>query len=100
MTRDAPPDVALTLTAEQRIAISRALADPKRFAMLQQIAAEPVLPCAGLSMHGSIRPATVSHHLKELQGAGLIAVEREGRGLRLTLRRDIWQAYLRELGSL
>jgi ArsR family transcriptional regulator len=95
-----PQTDGIQLTPEQVIAISRALADPRRFAMLQQIAAEPVLPCSGLAMHRCIRPATVSHHLKELQTAGLITVEREGRGLRMALRREVWRAYLRELGSL
>ena len=87
------------LSTEQLTAISRVLGDPRRFAMLQQIAAEPVLPCSGLSVHDCIRPATISHHLKELQTAGLITVEREGRGVRLALRRDVWAAYVRELGS-
>ena len=88
------------LSAGQMAAISRVLAEPRRFAMLQQIAAEPVLPCSGLKMHNCIRPATISHHLKELQTAGLITVEREGRELRLALRREVWEAYLRVLASL
>ena len=99
MTKDSPQDAGPHLTPEQMVAISRALADPRRFAMLQQIAGGPVLPCSGLKMHSCIRPATISHHLKELQTAGLITVERDGRGVRLALRRDIWGAYLQELGS-
>ena len=38
--------------------------------------------------------------MKELQDAGLITSEREGRGVKLSLRRDMWEAYLRELSSL
>lgn len=56
--------------------------------------------CSGLDVHECLSPATVSHHLKELQMAGLVAVEREGRGMRLILRRDVWNAYLQQLGSL
>ncbi len=88
------------LTGKQVEAISRAIADPRRYAMLQQIASAPSLACRGLSVAECLSPATVSHHLKELQLAGLVAVEREGRSVRLTLRREIWNAYLATLASL
>lgn len=88
------------LTPEEFAAISRAVADPKRFAMLQQIAAEGSLACACLQMKESLSPATISHHLKELQQARLITIEREGRGVRLALQRETWRAYLRELAML
>ena len=100
VTAAAAPHLETPLTAEQITAISRALADPRRFAILQQIAAGGELPCSALDVHACISPATISHHLKELQNAGLITAEREGRNMRLTLRREIWGAYLRELGSL
>ena len=95
------PDAGLEtrLTADQVEAISRAIGDPRRFAMLRQIAAQPVLSCGGLHLRECLSAATISHHLKELQGAGLIDVAREGRALRLTLRRAVWEAYLRELAS-
>ena len=48
----------------------------------------------------AISPATISHHMKELQEAGLIEIEREGRTAKLSLRRDIWGAYLDQLGQL
>ncbi len=94
------PEISVKLTADQVEAISRVIADPRRFAMLQQIALQPALACTGLNIKECLSPATISHHLKELQGAGLIHSEREGRGLRLSLRREIWNAYLRHLGSL
>lgn len=81
-------------------AISRALADPRRFAILRQVAEQPFLPCSGLSVQECISPATISHHIKELQLAGLLEVEREGRGMKLMLRREVWEAYLQALGSL
>ncbi len=59
-----------------------------------------MLPCAGLHAHECISPATISHHLKELQGAGLISVERAGRGVKLALDREVWAAYLRELSGM
>jgi len=43
--------------------IGRAISDPRRFAILQQIAASDTLPCSALQQHEVISPATVSHHL-------------------------------------
>lgn len=90
----------LKLNPEQITAISRALADPRRFAMLQQIAAAASLTCQSLKEHGEISPATISHHLKELQEAGLLEMEREGRCAHLALRRDTWNAYLQHLSQI
>jgi ArsR family transcriptional regulator, arsenate/arsenite/antimonite-responsive transcriptional repressor len=90
------------LTPEQFHAISRALADPRRFAILQQIASCPHndLACSAVTECQPISPATISHHMKELQEAGLIDIEREGRTAKLSLRRDTWAAYLDQLGQL
>ncbi len=90
-----------TLDDERFRAISRALADPRRFAILQQVAALPDgLGCGALQEHAEISLATISHHLKELTEAGLLAVEREGRCANLTLRRPVWKAYLKRLSHL
>jgi ArsR family transcriptional regulator len=81
--------------------ITKALADPKRFEMLQQIAASKDAPtCSCLRDAVALSPATISHHLKELEAAGLIHVEREGKFARLTLRRDVWNAYVKRLADL
>lgn len=89
-----------SMSGTQRAAISRALADPRRFAILQQIASQQAMPCGHLQEHCDLSPATISHHLKELQQAGLIVAHREGRGMRLELCRDVWTAYLQALSSL
>lgn len=88
------------LSTEQFQAIARALAEPRRFAMLRHIALEPALNCTALQQQEQVSPATISHHIKELQEAGLIGVEREGRCANLTLRRDVWEAYLRQLSEI
>ena len=88
------------LTQAEFDAIARAVADPRRFAILQQVASCPGRTCSSLDEHECISPATISHHLKELTEAGLIDLVREGRTAQLTLRRDIWQAYLDRLASL
>jgi ArsR family transcriptional regulator, arsenate/arsenite/antimonite-responsive transcriptional repressor len=93
---------AVELSDEQFLAISRAIADPRRFAILQQVAAVQTGPlaCSSLQEHSVISPATISHHIKELTEAGLIHVEREGRGGNLILQRSVWNAYLKRLSSL
>jgi ArsR family transcriptional regulator len=89
------------LPEKQLYAISRALADPRRFAIFQQIAAAgDAVACCHLQEHEVISPATISHHLKELSEAGLIKLEHEGRGAKLSMRRDIWRAYLETLESI
>jgi ArsR family transcriptional regulator len=81
--------------------ISKALADPKRFEMLQRIGQSKQSPtCSCLCDWTGLAPATVSHHLKELNNAGLVTMEREGKFAYLSLRRDIWNAYLKRLATL
>ena len=94
------PSLKPTLTDEQFHAITRALADPRRFAMFEQVATQKSMTCGGLDVHHDISPATISHHLKELTEAGLITADREGRMVRLSLCRPIWNAYRRRLASL
>jgi ArsR family transcriptional regulator len=90
----------VTLTPQEFQAISRALADPRRFEILQQIAANDSLLCGQLHAQDTISPATISHHLKELQEAGLVESERNGRQMCLRLRRPVWNAYLTHLQQL
>ena len=90
----------LELTDDQFQAIGRAIADPRRFAMLKQIAESENLTCSALQAHDVITPATISHHLKELTEAGLVEMERCGRVSNITFCRPVWQAYRDRLGEL
>ncbi len=84
---------------EQRI-ITRALADPRRFEILKHIAAERSTACSDLRAAFPISAATLSHHLKELESAGLIETPRRGKFIDAIFCRDKWQAYLAELTKL
>jgi ArsR family transcriptional regulator, arsenate/arsenite/antimonite-responsive transcriptional repressor len=88
------------LSDEQFHAIARVLADPRRFAILQQIAAADCVACSALHEQEIISPATISHHLKELTEAGLVEMKREGRGANLFFCRPVFSAYLKRLSSL
>ncbi len=77
--------------------ISKALADPRRFEILERLAAADEVACAALVSELPVSQATISHHLKELAAAGLIEVRREAKFHFLRLRRRVWAEYLAEI---
>lgn len=75
------------LSRAQRTAVLKALADPRRFELLEKIArAGCPLGCSQALAAMPISAATLSHHIKELETAGLIHVRREGKFHYLSLR--------------
>jgi len=58
--------------------ISKALADGTRLRIFEAISATNQVSCGKLVSMRGVTPATVSHHLKILSEAGLIACRREG----------------------
>ncbi len=92
---------ATTVNRAQRALILKALADPRRFELLERIAkAGCPLGCAEALASLSISAATLSHHVKELELAGLIEVRREGKFAYLTLRPGVLPAIAGLLTSL
>lgn len=92
---------SIILTDRQLTLIARALADPRRYEILQKIGrSDSPCACGDIRSCLSISPATLSHHMKELENAGLIDAQREGKFVNYTLRRDILQAYLDKLSSI
>jgi ArsR family transcriptional regulator, arsenate/arsenite/antimonite-responsive transcriptional repressor len=77
--------------------ITRALADPQRFALLQRIARESEVPCTVLVEESPITHATISHHLKGLSNAGLVHVRRAGKCAFFSLNTNTMTAYQAEL---
>jgi ArsR family transcriptional regulator len=89
------------LTRAKRTAILKALADPRRFELLEKIAqANCPLGCAQARAALPISAATLSHHIKELETAGLIEVRREGKFHFLSLRPGVLNALAANLAAL
>lgn len=77
--------------------IAKALSDPRRFKVLQEISGRDEISCGGIADLFPISQATVSHHLKVLTEANLIEVRREGQHGYFSARQDVLSAYCREV---
>ena len=91
---------AAELSEREVQAISRAISDPRRFDILKHIAAQSCTPCSCLREEFPITAATMSHHLKELEEAGLIEMTRRGKYVDLVFLRDAWDRYISQLKDI
>jgi ArsR family transcriptional regulator len=82
--------------------IAKALADPRRYDLLCRIAkAGDTLSCESIRTDCcEVTPATISHHMKELETAGLVESTREGKFVTYRLRRDVLEAYLARMAKI
>ena len=78
--------------------ILKALADPRRYEILKHLGefARP-MPCGAMRRCTEISPATLSHHMKELETAGLVEPVREGRSVSYLLQREVLKAFLDQI---
>ncbi len=84
----------------EALAISRALADPRRVEVFRRIALGEASTCTDMRECLAMKAATLSHHMKQLESAGLIETTRDGRFVRASVRRKVWKNYLAHLKQL
>ncbi|MBS0473110.1 MAG: helix-turn-helix transcriptional regulator [Proteobacteria bacterium] len=94
--------MAVKLADKDIARIARALAEPRRFQILKEIGATKggVVSCGELRDHHKVTAATLSHHLKELETAGLVETTKTGKFMTIALNRGVLDAYLAQLQKI
>jgi DNA-binding transcriptional ArsR family regulator len=80
--------------------VSKALADETRLRIFQAISAAGQMTCSQIVSMRGVTPATVSHHLKILNEAGLISCQRKGQFVYSQAVPQVLRAYMRALGKM
>jgi len=80
--------------------ISKALADETRLRIFEAISGARQITCGEIVSMRGITPATVSHHLKILSEAGLIACRRHGQFVYSQAVPETIAAYVRALAKI
>jgi ArsR family transcriptional regulator len=80
--------------------ISKALADETRLKIFEAISASDHMNCGEIVSMRGVTPATVSHHIKILSEAGLIACRREGQFVYSESVPETIAAYTRALAKI
>lgn len=80
--------------------ISKALANRTRLRIFEAISARGQMNCGEIVSMRGVTPATVSHHLKVLNEAGLVQCQREGQFVYSRAIPQILLEYTRTLATL
>jgi ArsR family transcriptional regulator len=87
------------MTPQQLIKVTKALADPTRFQLLQRIAGRGETSCGELVRQFPLAQATISRHLKVLTEAGVVEVRREGQFHYYRLLHEVLDQYHQALDA-
>src|SRR5713226_4387450 len=90
----------LTMDRSEVEKVSKALADATRLRIFEAISATNHMNCGEIVSMRGVTPATVSHHLKILSEAGLIACRREGQFVYSQAVPETIAAYTRALAKI
>jgi ArsR family transcriptional regulator len=81
------------------VRILKALAEPRRLRMIQELAAAGELSCGQIGERFPLSQPTISHHLKILHDAGILVVRREGQHGFVSVNKRLLDAALKSLPS-
>lgn len=88
------------MDAAQREKIAKALADPKRWRILELVRQTPGCSCGDVVAELGLSQPTVSHHIQTLCEAELLTMQREGTCGRLSVKCCTIHSYLSELSEI
>ena len=80
--------------------ISKALGDETRLRIYAAIASHDHMTCGGIVELEGVTPATVTHHLKILNDAGLIVCRKEGQFVHSCVVPETMADYARALAAM
>src|SRR3954463_8839831 len=80
--------------------VFKALGDPIRWSIIEQVAREDELACSLLEDTLPVSKPTISYHTKILTQAGLLEVRKRGRHYFYCLRREVLQGLIDEMWAL
>lgn len=80
--------------------VFKAIGDPIRWQIIEQIATQTEYPCADLEEMLPVSKPTISYHVKILSHVGLVQVTKRGRNYYYTLRRDVLEQMIDSLQHL
>lgn len=83
----------MVLPLDEFLRIAKALADGRRFAILERIAASGDAACQHLCEQFPVSQPTMSHHLRVLVDVGLIEMRRDGQYVHYRLRAETVRAF-------
>ena len=94
-----PQKLPHTSDDKQMLRVLKALADPKRFQMVQRIAAAGELSCGQVCQRFPLSQPAISHHLKILHDAGLLIVREQGQHHFISVNGPLLQSVIRLLSN-
>ncbi len=80
------------LDDETLVRVLKALADPRRFRMVQELAHAGELSCGELGGRFEVTQPTISHHLRVLAEAGILVMRHQGQHHYVSVNRELLDA--------
>jgi ArsR family transcriptional regulator len=81
------------------VKIAKALADPTRLRMLREVRKAGSLTCSQVCGLFALRQPTISHHVRTLEGAGLLRVRKRGAFHELSVDEATLRAFVDHVGA-